>query len=100
MPKHVTIGLFEAFETIEHALAKKLKGFYKIWLNKFSFAYVKYERVNMDAMIVALKWVVDCEMLGVNESFQNTHFGHVFSKASTFDERMCKGIKYVSIKSI
>jgi hypothetical protein len=79
---------------------KKLEGFYKIWFDKFFLAYVKYERSNLDAMIVALKWVVDCETLGVNESFQSTHFGHVFSKASTSDERMCKGIRYVSIKSV
>jgi len=99
VPKHVTIGLFEASETLEHALAKKLEGFYNNMIGQKKNAYVKYERTNMDAMIIALKWVVDYEVLGVNESFQNTHFGHPFSKASTFDERVCKGFIYVSIKS-
>jgi hypothetical protein len=50
-------------------------------LTKFFYTYAKYERANLDAMIVALKQVVDCETLGVNESFQSTHFGHAFFKA-------------------
>ncbi len=52
-------------------------------------------------MIVALKSIVNCEALGVTESFQGTCFGHAFSKAcqhSTSNQKMCKGFKYVSIK--
>jgi len=55
VPKHVTIGLFEASETLEHALAKKLEGFYNNMIGQKKNAYVKYERTNMDAMIIALK---------------------------------------------
>ncbi len=99
MPEHVTIVLFEASKTLKHALAKKLEGFYNnITWQFFFFAYAKYEKVNLDAMIITLKWVVDCEVLGVNESFQSTHFGHALEKASTSNERVCKGFRYVSIK--
>ncbi len=41
-------------------------------------------------------------MLGLLENFQKTCFGHVFSKAcqyATSDEKVCKGLKYVLIKS-
>jgi len=54
-------------------------------------------------MIIVLKSVVNCESLGVIENFQGTCFGHAFSKTCqhlTFDQKMCKGFKYVSIKFI
>ncbi len=46
---------------------------------------------------------VCCQMwtLSLEESFQGTWFGHVFSKAcqyATSDEKVYKGLKYVSIK--
>jgi hypothetical protein len=42
-----------------------------------------------------------CEALGLEESFQGTCFGHVFSKAyqyATNDENFCIGLKYICIK--
>jgi hypothetical protein len=36
---------------------------------------------NLNAMTYALKYVVSCESLGLEESFQGTCFGHAFSKA-------------------
>jgi hypothetical protein len=54
-------------------------------------------------MIDDLKSITNYEALGVIESFKGTCFGHAFSKAcrhSTFDEKVCKGLRYVSIKSI
>jgi hypothetical protein len=53
-------------------------------------------------MIDVLKSIVNYEALGMIESFKGTCFGHAFSKAckhSTFNERVCKGIRYVSIKT-
>jgi len=41
------------------------------------------------------------ENLGLEESFQGTCFGHAFSKASqynTMEEKVCKNLKFVSIK--
>ncbi len=52
-------------------------------------------------MIVASKLVVNYEAWNAIESFLGTRFRHAFSKAcqhSTYDERMSKGLKYVSIK--
>ncbi len=81
------------------------KNFRKLFehndLTKKIIAFVKHEGVNFNGMIVISKLVVNYETLNVIESFLSTCFRHVFSKAchhSTYDERMSKGFKYVSIK--
>ncbi len=63
--------------------------------------YVKDEGSNINAMIIALKSIVSCEFFGLEESFQGTCFGHVFSKAcqyGTKEEKICKNLEYVFIK--
>jgi hypothetical protein len=54
-------------------------------------------------MAIALKYVVKCEVLGLDESFQGFCFGHVFSKACQYyvitDEKVCRNFKFISIKS-
>ncbi len=37
-------------------------------------------RFEYNAMIVTFKYVVSCDILDVEESFQGTCFGHAFSK--------------------
>jgi hypothetical protein len=54
-------------------------------------------------MKVASKLVVNYEAWSMIQSFIGTCFRHAFSKAfqhSTYDERVSKGIKYVSIKLV
>jgi hypothetical protein len=63
---------------------------------------VKDEGSNFNAMTTVLKFVINCEYLGLEESLQGTCFGHVFSKAcqyGTIDKKVCKNLKYMSIKS-
>jgi hypothetical protein len=48
-------------------------------------AYVKDEGFNFNAMISALKFVINYKYLGIEESFQGTCFGHAFSKACQYD---------------
>jgi hypothetical protein len=58
---------------------------------------------NINTMIYALKFIVSCESLGLEESFQGTCFGHAFSKAcqcGTIEEKVCKILKYVSMKFV
>jgi len=53
-------------------------------------------------MTIVLKFVVNYEVLGLEESFQGTCFGHAFSKAyqyGTAKEKVCKNLKHISIKS-
>jgi hypothetical protein len=42
--------------------------------------HVKDEGSNLK-LISTLKSIIKCETLGLKESFQETYFGHVFSKA-------------------
>ncbi len=75
----------------------------KFGLRKKIIAYVKDESSNMNAMTFALKSIVSCETLSLQKSFNGTCFGHVFSKAcqyATIDEKMCKNIRFVSVKTI
>lgn len=86
--KHVTLGLFEANETIGQALHKNL-------------AYVKDEGSNLNTMIIAFKSIVNHELLGLEESYQGCCFGHLFSKTcqyGTSNEFFCIRLKHVSIK--
>jgi hypothetical protein len=52
-------------------------------------------------MTSALKSVIKCEIFSLDESFQSVCFGHAFSKAcqyATTKEKVCKNLKFVSIK--
>jgi len=81
----VIIGLFEAIKTIGQTLGKSLiKLLDKYGLRKNIIVYVKDEGSNLNAMIGALKFVVNCESFGLEENFHGTCFGHVFSKACQY----------------
>jgi hypothetical protein len=63
---------------------------------------VKYDSYNQNAMTFALKSIVSCETLSLQESFNGTCFGHVFSKAcqyATIDKKMHINLMYVSMKA-
>jgi hypothetical protein len=64
-------------------------------------AYVKYEgSYNLNIMINALEFVVCCEILGLEESFEGYCFGHAFFKDykyATTQDKVCKNLKEVSI---
>jgi hypothetical protein len=78
----VTINLFETTETIGQASTKSLtKLLDKYDLRKNIIAYVKDKVFNLSAMISVLKFIVNCESFGIEDSFQGTCFGHAFSKA-------------------
>ncbi len=79
------VGLFEVTKITGQALAKSLiKLLDKYGLRKNIIVYVKDERSNLNAMISALKFVINCEYLRLEESFQGTCFGHSFSKACQY----------------
>ncbi len=73
----------------------------KYGLRKKVIVYIKDEGSNINAMTSVLKSIVNCESFGLEQSFQGTRFGHVFSKAcqyGTTKEKVYKNLKYVSIK--
>jgi hypothetical protein len=55
----------------------------------------KDEGSNLNIMTIALKSIISCDMLGLEESFQGTCFGHAFSKACQYaitKEFFCKDL--------
>jgi hypothetical protein len=103
-PRKVTIDLFETTKTTNQALARNLSEFLDSYnLRKKIIIYVKDEGVNLNAMTMAFKTIINCDILGVEESFNETCFGHVFSKTcqyTTIEEKVCKNLKFISIKSV
>jgi len=72
-------------------------------LSKKIIAYVKDEGTNLNFVTITLKFVANCEVLGLEESFNGIYFGHAFSKAceyATIENKVCKDLKYVSIKFV
>jgi hypothetical protein len=62
---------------------------------------VKDEGSNLNTLIDILKSIIQCETLGLEESFQGTCFDHVFSKVcqyATTNDKVYKSLKYVFIK--
>jgi hypothetical protein len=77
----VTIGLFETTKTISQALTRNLKELLDFYgLSKKIIAYVKDEGTNLNSMTIDLKFIVNCEVLGLEENFNGTYFSHAFSK--------------------
>jgi hypothetical protein len=102
-PKQVTINLFEVTKITGQTLVNNLtKLFDQYGLRNKIIAYVNDEGSNLNTVTIVLKFVVKYEILGLNESFQGSYFGHVFSKACQYAityENFCRNFKFVSIKS-
>ncbi len=68
--KHVILGLFEVFEIIRQALTKKLIEFLNEYgLRNKIIEYVKGKGSNLNMMTNAIKFVVKCDNLSLEESF-------------------------------
>jgi hypothetical protein len=93
-PKQVIIGLFETTETIGQALVVNLSNFLDSFgLTNKIIEFVKDEGVNLNAMTLTLKFVVSCDNLGLDESFNGSCFGHAFPKVCQYGiakEKDCK----------
>jgi len=66
--KHIAIGLFKTFDMFGHALARdlfELLGKYD--LGKKIIVYVKDEKSNLNTMIITLKSIVSCDVLGFDK---------------------------------
>ncbi len=71
-------------------------------LRKKIIAFVKDEGVFLNAVTSTLRYVVSYDILGLEESFNGSRFGHVFSKACQYgivEEKNYKDMKFVSIKN-
>jgi hypothetical protein len=54
-------------------------------------AYVKDEGSNINTMAIILK-SISCDVLGLEESFRGTCFGHAFCQYDTMEENVCKDL--------
>jgi len=71
-------------------------------LKRKIIAYVKDEGSNLNAVTIVLRSIVKCEPLSLGESFQVTYFDNVLKKVyqyATTNEKVCKNLRFVSIKS-
>jgi hypothetical protein len=94
----LTIGFFEATETISQTLIRNLRKFLDSYgLSKKIIVYVKDEGANLNSMTTTFKFVVNSEVLGLEESFNGICFGRAFPK--TCQVAIVKH-RYVSIKSM
>jgi hypothetical protein len=78
----------------------ELLDFYNLREN--IIVYVKDEGVNFNAMTMVFKTIINCDVLELEESFNGTCFGCAISKTcqyATPKEKVCKNLKFVSIKS-
>ncbi len=96
-PKTCYFFLFEVTKIIKQVLAKNLIKLLDAYgLRNKIITYVKDEGSNLNTLTNALKSIIKCETLGLEESFQGTCFGHVFSKVcqyATIDDKVCKNLK-------
>jgi hypothetical protein len=54
-------------------------------------------------MTLALRFVVSYDILGLEENFNGSCFGHAFSKScqyGTTEKKVCKDMRFVSIKNV
>jgi hypothetical protein len=69
-PKQVTIGLFGAIKITRQTIANNLtKLLDQYGLRNKIITYVKDESSNLNIMKIVLKFVVKCEVPGIDESF-------------------------------
>jgi hypothetical protein len=66
-------------------LAKKLIELLESYaLRRKIITYVKDEGSNLNTTTIALKLIISCDMLGLEESFKGRCFGHAFFKACQY----------------
>ena len=85
VPRHVTVGLFEAQDTSGSALAEIVKPL----LDEFKLtdkivACVKDEGANLATLERALQLTVSCDILGLAKPFSSACFGHIMSKVCQY----------------
>ncbi len=69
-PKHVTFSLFKVIKTKRQLLVRNLIKLLNAYgLRNKIIAYVKDEGSNLNTLTIALKSVIKCETLGLEESF-------------------------------
>ncbi len=99
----VTIGFFEAVDTIGIAMTMQVKdqlSFYNL-LDKI-IVYVKDEGGNLSTLAQALSFVVSCVHVALAAPWHGSYFGHAFNKACQYvtnDATICSSFWEVNLKA-
>lgn len=97
----MTVGLFEALDTLGFALVEVVK----CMLQPFQLvdkvvAYVKDDSSNLATLVASLSSMVTYRPFGMALPHVGTCFGHAMSKAcqyATMNEKVCRGVSKVRI---
>jgi hypothetical protein len=98
----MTIGIFEAIETTWQALVVNLNNLLDSFgLRKKIITFVKDEGANLNAMTLALRSIMSCDILRLEESFNGSCLKHVFSKACQYgivEDKVYKDMGFMQLK--
>jgi len=68
---------------------------------KKKLAYVKDECANLNVMTIGLKFIISCEIMCLEEGFQQTCFGSMcFERYGPLCNNICTHLEYVFIKFV
>ncbi len=99
-PKDIALRLFEAIDISGQTLAINLTKLFDInELRKKFVVCAKDKGYNLNIIISTLISDINCDVLGLEESFQKTCFGYAFFKTCQYvitDKFFCKGDQYLS----
>jgi hypothetical protein len=77
--KHIAIELVETFDTSRHALPKDLIKLLCKYDSRKKFITCVW--FNLNTITPALKFNINCDVLGLTKTFKGSYFHHAFSKA-------------------
>jgi hypothetical protein len=98
-PINVNVGLFEVDETN----GKNMVVPYESLLSNFGLmhhviTFMKDESNILSTMAIALRSIIICQPLKLNQVYEGTCFGHVMSKVCQYDNKVSKGLMQVNVK--
>ncbi len=102
-PHHVTIGIFEANDTMGVELARQLKAMLKKFaLTSKVLCYIKDKGTNLASMTIILNSIISREALNLFLPFDGACFGHVMNKATQYVtnyDKISKNLVPINVKS-
>ncbi len=97
----MTIGIFEAIKTTRQTLIVNLSNLLDYFgLRKKIITFVKDEGVNLNVMTSTPRFIMSCDILRLEESFNGSCFRHVFFKACQYgiiEEKVYKDMGFVQL---
>jgi hypothetical protein len=97
----VTIGIFEAIKTTRQTLIVNLNNLLDYFgLRKKIITFVKDEGVNLNVMTSTPRFIMSCDILRLEKSFNGSCFRDIFSKACQYgiiEEKVYKDMGFMQL---